>query len=346
MNVAHVWERAAITIAEWAGGFGNDYPSVRGGLGRTKSLIARPPYSDQHRQEQPDSLGLPSPLDCDRGKQEREREGPSQGERASDACGDPVGGDGNRDEGEDHEHQDTDGHGKQATPQVDPVRDHHDSLACYSPFLNLFLPRDVDEQRWCYTDRRICTDDRTEEECEGESLQTLGAEEKHRENDDKYRKRREEWASHRIMDRLINHLGEGEFSIRPFSESRSDTIHDDDGIIDRVAQNSEESGEEEGVDLELRKEEWRNHIESESNQNIVDEWDSCHECEWPARNPLDRSSKCILNIEWYHDDGEWEGSIGRFFDIVTKGFPDIHIARLWNFCSLEGRELGTQFLHK
>ena len=57
------------------------------------------------------------------------------------------------------------------------------------------------------------------------------------------------------MDRLINHLGEGEFSIRPFSESRSDTIHDDDGIIDRVAQNSEESGEEEGVDLELRKEE-------------------------------------------------------------------------------------------
>lgn len=118
----------------------------------------------------------------------------------------------------------------------------------------LFLLRDIDEQWRGDTDRRVGSDNRTEEECEGESLQTLRTEEEHRENDDEDRERGEYRSTHCIVDRLINHLIKVELLIHRFMKRRTNTIHDDDGIIDRVAENREHCREEECIDLELREE--------------------------------------------------------------------------------------------
>lgn len=55
------------------------------------------------------------------------------------------------------------------------------------------------------------------------------------------------------MDSLVDHITEVELLIRGFMEGRSDAIHDDDRIIDRVAEDGQEGSEEECIDLELRK---------------------------------------------------------------------------------------------
>lgn len=64
--------------------FGAGVDVLASSIGR-QALIARPPYPDQHRHEQPDSLRLAGLLYRDRREQERDREDASKGERASDA---------------------------------------------------------------------------------------------------------------------------------------------------------------------------------------------------------------------------------------------------------------------
>ena len=94
--------------------------------------------------------------------------------------------------------------------------------------IRLFLLRDIDEKRGRYTDRRVGTNYRTEEESQRKSLQTLWSKEEHRENHDEDREGGEYRSPHGIVDGFIDHLSlssRREFVLKQEDCEGSDKVH-------------------------------------------------------------------------------------------------------------------------
>ena len=180
-------------------------------------------------------------------------------------------------------------------------------------------------EEWCRdTDGWICSDDRTDEEHEHKSMECRWAEEEHRKEDDDDRERCIDGSCESTGYSIVDHTRERDF-FSWFVQIRADTIHDDDRIIDRVSEDCEYGSERKGIDLILWEKVRDDDIESDCDDNIMDERCSRYDCEWPARHTSDRTSECILNIEWYGEDSENEGNICWIFDIVSEWFSDIHM---------------------
>jgi hypothetical protein len=75
------------------------------------------------------------------------------------------------------------------------------------------------------------------------------------------------------------------------------SIHNDDSIIDRVAEDRQHRCDEECIDLELREKVRSHNIETKCDHDIMSERDPCHNSKWPRCHTSDRSTKRILDIE-------------------------------------------------
>ncbi len=216
-------------------------------------------------------------------------------------------------------------------------------LACK---FSLFLSCDIYEKRTRDTDRWVCSDDTSEYESECKSFETTWPKYKECDKYDDNCKRSEKGTTQSIMDGFIDELTEWEFFHGTILEIWSDSIHNYDSVIDRVAKDCQHRSDKKCIYLKFRKKVWSDDIESKSDHYIMNEGYSGYNREWIWCHTSNRSTKSILDIE---RDGKYcksESDISRFFDICTKWCPDIDISSLFYGCILYFWELHSECLHK
>lgn len=176
------------------------------------------------------------------------------------------------------------------------------------------------------SDRWVGTDDRTEDKCEDESLDGFRSKEEHSKEDDEDGKRRENRTSHGIIDRIIDEYPEVFLFILRKAEIGTNTIHNDDRVIDWVPENRKHRGDEESIDFELREEIRSDDIHPKCTDDIMEEWCCSYGRKRETREPGDRSAECIGDIERDGEYNESEGHVSGLFDVISKRLSDINIS--------------------
>jgi hypothetical protein len=115
---------------------------------------------------------------------------------------------------------------------------------------------------------------------------TSGPEQQQREQRDQHRRRRHDGARKRLVDRQIEQLGQRHLAV--FLQVLADAVVDDDGVVERVADQREDRGDDVEVELHARE---REHAERQ--RHVVRQREQRADAELPfeAHPDVDRDAE-------------------------------------------------------